>query len=72
MPNADPLLEPFQLKHLALRNRLMSTAHEPAYTDEGMPKQRYRLYHVEKAKGRIGRGRPGLRHLEYLKYWLET
>ncbi len=32
----------------------MSTAHEPAYTDEGMPKARYRAYHVEKAKGGIG------------------
>jgi 2,4-dienoyl-CoA reductase-like NADH-dependent reductase (Old Yellow Enzyme family) len=49
----DPLLQPFQLKHLALRNRLMSTAHEPAYTEDGMPKARYRLYHAEKAKGGI-------------------
>jgi len=64
----DPLPQPFTLEHLVLRNRLMSSAREPAYTDEGMPKQRYRLYHVEKAKGRIGRGRPGLRHLEYLNY----
>jgi N-methyl-L-proline demethylase len=49
----DPLLEPYQLKHLRLRNRLMSTAHEPAYSEDGMPKDRYRLYHVEKAKGGI-------------------
>ena len=47
----DPLLQPFQLKHLTLRNRVMSTAHEPAYTEDGMPKERYRLYHAEKAKG---------------------
>ncbi len=47
----DPLLTPFQLKHLTLRNRVMSTAHEPAYAEDGMPKQRYRLYHEEKAKG---------------------
>ena len=32
----------------------MSTAHEPAYTVDGMPAERYRLYHVEKAKGGIG------------------
>src|ERR1700691_4442774 len=51
MPSADPLLHPFTLKHLVLRNRLMSSAHEPAYTDDGMPKERYRLYHAEKAKG---------------------
>ena len=49
----DPLLQPYRLKHLVFRNRLMSTAHEPAYTEEGMPKERYRLYHVEKAKGGI-------------------
>lgn len=50
----DPLLQPYRLKHLILRNRLMSTAHEPAYTVDGMPAERYRHYHVEKAKGGIG------------------
>ncbi len=50
----DPLLQPFTLKHLVLRNRLLSTAHEPAYTEDGFPKERYRLYHAEKAKGGIG------------------
>ena len=54
MSSSDPLLQPYTLKHLVLRNRLMSTAHEPAYTHEGMPKDRYRLYHSEKAKGGIG------------------
>lgn len=49
----DPLLQPYRLKHLTLRNRLMSTAHEPAYSEEGLPKDRYRLYHLEKAKGGI-------------------
>jgi 2,4-dienoyl-CoA reductase-like NADH-dependent reductase (Old Yellow Enzyme family) len=49
----DPLLQPFQLKHLTLRNRIMSTAHEPNYHEDGMPKDRYRLYHVERAKGGI-------------------
>ncbi len=49
----DPLLQPFRLKHLVLKNRIMSTAHEPAYSEDGLPKDRYRLYHVEKAKGGI-------------------
>lgn len=49
--STDPLLQPFQLKHLVLRNRIMSTAHEPAFTEDGLPKDRYRLYHAEKAKG---------------------
>ncbi len=47
----DPLLQPFQLKHLLLRNRVFSSSHEPAYSEDGMPKARYRLYHEEKAKG---------------------
>lgn len=50
---ADPLLRPYQLRHLTLRNRIMSTSHEPSYSEDGMPKDRYRLYHVEKAKGGI-------------------
>jgi len=51
---ADPLLQPFQLKHLTLKNRVISTSHEPAYSEEALPKARYRLYHEEKAKGGIG------------------
>ena len=47
----DPILQPFQLKHLRLKNRIMSTSHEPAYAEDGMPKERYRLYHAEKARG---------------------
>jgi 2,4-dienoyl-CoA reductase-like NADH-dependent reductase (Old Yellow Enzyme family)/thioredoxin reductase len=53
MMSNDPLLRPYQLKHLTLKNRVMSTAHEPAYSEDGMPKERYRLYHAEKAKGGI-------------------
>jgi 2,4-dienoyl-CoA reductase-like NADH-dependent reductase (Old Yellow Enzyme family) len=51
MTSNDPLLQPYQLKHLTLKNRVMSTAHEPAYSEDGLPKERYRLYHAEKAKG---------------------
>ncbi|MFO0994185.1 MAG: FAD-dependent oxidoreductase [Hyphomicrobiales bacterium] len=53
MRSSDPLLQPYRLKHLTLRNRIMSTAHEPNYHEDGMPKDQYRLYHVEKAKGGI-------------------
>jgi len=49
----DPLLQPYQLKHLTLKNRIMTTAHEPAYPEDGMPKERYRAYHVERAKAGI-------------------
>src|SRR5947208_16336293 len=51
--SSDPLLQPYRLKHLTLKNRIMSTAHEPNYHEEGMPKDRYRLYHLAKAKGGI-------------------
>lgn len=50
----DPLLQPFDLGNLTLRNRVVSTSHEPAYTVDGMPKDRYRAYHVEKARGGVG------------------
>ena len=49
----DPLLQPYQLKHLTLRNRIMTTSHEPAYPEDGMPKDRYRLYHLERAKAGV-------------------
>ncbi len=49
----DPLLQPYKIKHLELKNRLMISAHEPSYAEDGMPKDRYRLYHVERAKGGI-------------------
>lgn len=53
MRHNDPLLQPYQLKHLRLRNRIMTTSHEPAYSEDGLPKDRYRLYHVERAKGGV-------------------
>jgi hypothetical protein len=49
----DPLLQPYRLKHLTLRNRIMITSHEPAYPEDGMPKGRYRAYHAERAKAGI-------------------
>ncbi|OWO92187.1 N-methylproline demethylase [Rhizobium esperanzae] len=49
----DPLLQPYQLKHLMLRNRIIVTSHEPAYPEDGMPKERYRAYTVERAKGGV-------------------
>ncbi len=51
---SDPLLQSFKLKHLTLKNRVMSTGHEPAYSEDGLPKVRYQRYHEEKAKGGIG------------------
>lgn len=51
---ADALLKPLRIKHLTIRNRVMSTSHAPGYGVDGMPKERYQLYHEEKARGGIG------------------
>ncbi len=49
----DPLLHPYTLKHLTLKNRVMTTSHEPAYPEDGMPKDRYRAYHAERARAGV-------------------
>ncbi len=49
----DPLLQPYRLRHLTLRNRIMTTAHEPAYPEDGMPKDRYRAYHETRARAGV-------------------
>ncbi|NIB42437.1 NADH:flavin oxidoreductase [Pseudomaricurvus alkylphenolicus] len=53
MNSKDPLLQPFQLKNLTLKNRIMITSHEPAYPENGMPKDKYRAYTVERAKAGV-------------------
>lgn len=53
MTHQDPLLQPFQLKHLTLKNRIMITSHEPAYPENGMPTERYRAYHEERARAGV-------------------
>ena len=50
----DPLLEPFELGGLRLRNRIFSSSHSPGYNTDGTPSERYVRYHEEKAKGGIG------------------
>ena len=49
----DPLLRPFQLKSLTLKNRIISTSHTMLYAVDGAPRERERLYHEEKARGGI-------------------
>ena len=51
---SDPLFAPFTIKNVVLRNRIVSTSHEPAYGEDGLPKDRYRAYHREKARGGVG------------------
>ena len=54
MAVTDPLLQPFRLRHLTLRNRIMSTSHACGLEEGGMPLDRYQRYHEEKARGGIG------------------
>lgn len=51
---SDPLLEPFDLGHLKLKNRIFSSSHAPGYNTDGTPNEKYIRYHLEKAKGGIG------------------
>ncbi|MCY4059372.1 MAG: hypothetical protein OXG44_15370 [Gammaproteobacteria bacterium] len=50
---SDPLLQPFRLRHLTLKNRMLSTSHTMLYAVDGAPQEREQLYHEEKAKGGI-------------------
>ena len=34
--SVDPLLQPYRLKHLTPRNRIIITAQEPAYPEDGI------------------------------------
>src|SRR5580698_10212938 len=36
MSSSDPLLQPYTIKHLTFRNRIMTTSHEPAYAKAGI------------------------------------
>lgn len=49
----DALLQPFSLRNLTLRNRIVSTAHAAGYSVQSLPGERYRRYHEEKAKGGV-------------------
>jgi 2,4-dienoyl-CoA reductase-like NADH-dependent reductase (Old Yellow Enzyme family)/thioredoxin reductase len=50
----DPLLTPLRIKHLVLKNRIVSTSHAAGLTEDEYPQERYQRYHEEKAIGGIG------------------
>jgi 2,4-dienoyl-CoA reductase-like NADH-dependent reductase (Old Yellow Enzyme family) len=52
--STDPLLEPFTIGNLTLKNRIFSSSHAPGYNTDGTPTERYIAYHEEKAIGGIG------------------
>ncbi len=50
---SDPLLTPFRIRNLVLKNRVISTSHASGQTEDDFPKERYQRYHEEKAIGGI-------------------
>ena len=50
----DPLLQPFTIKNVTFRNRIMSTSHSEGFSNQGMPTEPLQRYHEEKARGGIG------------------
>ena len=52
--STDPLLQPLQIRHVTIKNRIMSTSHAAGIDEEGLTTLPYQLYHEEKAKGGIG------------------
>jgi dimethylglycine catabolism A len=50
----DHLFRPFRLGHITLPNRIVSTAHAPALSENGMPAERERAYFELKARGGAG------------------
>ena len=64
--SSDPLLQPYRLKHLTLKQPADDHQPRAGLSEDGMPKERYRAYHVERARagiahdddGRLGFRRP--------------
>ncbi|QKC92119.1 FAD-dependent oxidoreductase [Mesorhizobium sp. NZP2234] len=54
MANYDVLFQPLRIRNLTIRNRFLSTSHEPGYVLAGDITDRYIAYQAEKAKGGVG------------------
>ena len=54
MSRYHALFSPLTIKHLRIRNRLLSTSHAPGYAVGGRITERYLRYQEEKARGGVG------------------
>ena len=54
MSRYPTLFSPLTIKHLRIRNRLLSTSHAPGYAVGGHITERYLRYQEEKARGGVG------------------
>ena len=50
----DALFQPLTIKNVTIRNRFLSTSHQPSYAVGGRTTDKYVLYEAEKAKGGVG------------------
>ncbi len=50
----DALFQPLTVKNVTIRNRFLSTSHQPSYAVGGRTTDKYVLYEAEKAKGGVG------------------
>ena len=48
------LFTPLQLRHLTVKNRIVSSAHADSLAEDGMPTEKTRRYYEEKVKGGVG------------------
>jgi mycofactocin system FadH/OYE family oxidoreductase 2 len=48
------LFSPITINKVAIKNRIVSTAHATAYAIDGHPKEKYRRYYERKARGGVG------------------
>ncbi len=48
------LFTPLQLRHVTVKNRIVTSAHADALAEDGIPKEKARRYYEEKAKGGVG------------------
>ena len=55
------LFSPITINKVAIKNRIVSTAHATAYAIDGHPKEKYRHYYERKARGGVGHKEPNRR-----------
>src|SRR5262245_47906547 len=48
------LFTPLPLRHITVKNRIVSSAHADSLAEDGMPTEKARRYYEEKAKGGVG------------------
>ncbi|MCZ6681191.1 MAG: FAD-dependent oxidoreductase, partial [Candidatus Poribacteria bacterium] len=67
------LFTPLRLRHITVKNRIVSSAHADALAEDGVPKERARRYYEEKARGGCGVlmcfGSAGVHHTSPARDW---